>query len=174
MSYTELYYITPKKRVVMVEEYKNSHRGAMLVWANLWEAHCKERIEEIKKTMGFTPFTPVEDRDWQLLWALFRNPEISEVERAILGSTFDNVILKKEHFQRFYDDVLKYAEYYPAGSLIRQAQFILGLSKKNIIGVMWNQTSVNGDGYDNIRESLQNGEAWSLYKEVDKYKKEAE
>jgi hypothetical protein len=130
----------------------------------MWATHCKDRIEEIKKNHGWTPFAPVMEDDWKLLWSLFRNPEISEVERAILGSTFDNVILEKEHFNKFYNDVLVYAEYHSAGSLIRQAQAVLKLSKRNIIGVMWNQTSVNGDPI-----KFQNGVTWSLYKEVDKY-----
>ena len=170
MSYTELFYITPKKQVVAYAEFKNSHRGAAFVWANLWKEYCKERIEEIKLTMHFEPYSPVTEDDSKLLWGLWKKQDVPEYSRAVLGSTFDNVILEKEHFQRFYDDVLKYAEFYAAGSLIQQAQTILKLSKKNIIGVAWNQTSVNGDGYEMIKQSVKDGSAWSLYKELDDQK----
>jgi hypothetical protein len=166
MSCTELYYIT-KKRVYLGTEFHNSHRGAAFVWANLWRQFCKERIEEIKRTQGWECTLPISNDDNKLVWKLWDRTDISEYIRAILGSTFDNVILESKHFQRFYDDVLKYAENFAAGTLIQQAQYILKLSKRNIVGVCWNQTSVNSDGYSNILRAKKDGTLWSLYNEID-------
>jgi hypothetical protein len=139
----------------------------MRVWVNLYGAHLKDRIAETKKIYGCEMNTPVSEDDYKAVWGLFKKPNITVYERAILGSTFDQVILEKEHFDRFYEDVMKYAVYYPAGTLIKQAIAIQKLSKRNVIGVCWNQTSVNGDMYENLKEYAKNDELWSLYKEVD-------
>jgi len=168
MSYTELFYVTPKKRVVGYKDFRNSHLGAMRVWVNLYGAHLKDRIAETKKIYGCEMTSPVSQDDYEAVWGLFKNPNITIYERAVLGSTFDNVILEKEHFNRFYEDVMKYAVYYPVGSLLYQATEILKLSKRNIIGVCWNQTSVNGDMNSVLKEAAKNDKLWSLYKEVDK------
>ena len=168
MSSTEIYYVSQKKRVYGYVNIRNSWRGAIFVWSNLWKKHCQERIKELSKASGGYVFdNPVNEKDMRLVWDLFKDKEIPSYERAILGSTFDGVILEKENFQRFYDDVLKYAEYYPVGSLIIQAQAILKLSKKKIIGVFWNQTSVNGDVVSNFKKTLKDNSEWYLYKEVD-------
>jgi hypothetical protein len=168
MSCTELYYITTKKRVYLGAEFHNSHRGAAFVWSNLWKEFCKDRIEEIKRTQGWECTLPMSENDNKLVWKLYERSDIPEYIRAILGSTFDDVILEAKHFQRFYDDVLKYAENFAAGTLIQQAQYIiLKLSRRNIIGVCWNQTSVNADGYSNILKAVKNDTLWSLYDEIE-------
>jgi hypothetical protein len=171
MSYTELYYITPHNKVIQCAKFHNSHRGAMLVWCNLWKTWCTERIEELTKLNHWEPTVPFSDADYDLVWALFKNEKVPAYTRAILGSTFDHVILEKEHFERFYKDVLQYAGDYAAGTLIQQAQYILTLSKKKIVGVTWNQTSVNSDIWNG---KLDLEIAWSLYKTLDEMPKKSE
>jgi hypothetical protein len=168
MSYTELYYVTPKKRVVGHAEFHNSHLGAMRVWVNLYGKHFEDRIAESTKLYGWKPTAPVSEDDYSALWGLFKKPDIPVYERAVLGSTFDRVILEKEHFDRFYEDCMKYAVCYAAGTLLYQATTIQKLSKRNVIGVCWNHTSVNGDMYDELKEWAKNDELWSLYKDIDK------
>jgi hypothetical protein len=168
MSCTELYYVTPKKKVVAHAEFRNSHLGAMRVWENLYKKYFKDRIAETKKLHGYEPSGPISPEDYSMLWGLFWKTNIPVDERAVLGSTFDLVILEKEHFDRFYEDCMKYAVYYPAGSLLYQATTIQKLSKRNIIGVCWNHTSVNGDMYYELKEYAKKDELWSLYKEIDK------
>jgi hypothetical protein len=172
MSYTELYYVTPKKRVVGHAEFSNSWLGAMRVWVNLYGKHFKDRIAETKKLHGYEPVGPMSDDDFSILCGLFKKTDIPVYERAVLGSTFDRVILEKEHFDRFYEDVVKYAVYYPAGSLLYQVTTIQKLSKRNVIGVCWNHTSVNGDMYDQLKEWAKKDELWSLYKEIDRIEAE--
>lgn len=172
MSRTELYYITPTNRIVGYMEFRNSHLGAMNVWINLYRAHFEERIMGQQKVLGFLPHGPITNEDYSLLWGLWKNKDIPIYERAILGSTFDMVILEKEHFNRFYDDVMKFAVYYSIGTLYLQAIAIKKLSKRNIIGVCWNQTSVNGDMYSLLKESAKTGKLWSLYKELERIESE--
>lgn len=168
MSYTELFYVTPKKRVVNYMTFHNSHLAASFIWSNLYCRHFKDRIEETMKKYGYKPHGPMSEDDYKDLWGLFNKNDVPIFERSILGSTFDYVILEKEHFNRFYEDVMKYAVYYPSGSLIKQAMAIQILCKRNIIGVCWNQTSVNGDMYVDLKEHAKNDNLWSLYKEIDK------
>ena len=168
MSYTELYYVTPKKKVVAHAEFHNSHLGAMRVWVNLYKKYFQDRIAETKKLHGYEPSGPISQEDYSILWKLFEKTDIPVDERAVLGSTFDQVILEKEHFDRFYEDCMKYAVYYPAGSLLYQATTIQKLSKRNVIGVCWNHSSVNGDMYDQLKGWAKNNELWSLYKNIDK------
>lgn len=168
MSCTELFYVTPKKRVVGYVDLHNSWLGAMRVWVNLYSMHFKDRIAETKQLHGYEPSGPVSEEDYSCIWGLFEKTDIPVYERAILGSTLDRVILEKEHFNRFYEDAMKYAVYYPAGSLLYQAAAIQKLSKRNVIGVCWNHTSVNSDMYDDLKKYAKNDELWSLYKELDR------
>jgi len=171
MSSTEIYYVTQNRQVRGYVDIRNSWRGAMLVWSNLWKKYLYEDQKEKSKLTGaYVMETPFGEKDMELVCALFQDKNYPEYERAVLGSTFDRVILEKEHFQRFYDDILRYAEFYPVGSLIIQAQAILKLSKKKIIGVFWNQTSVNGDTVDNFKKALKENNEWYLYQEIDKNK----
>jgi hypothetical protein len=139
----------------------------MLVWCNIYRRYLPERIEATKREHGYEPHGPFSDEDYKALWLLFRDPRLSECERAVLGSTYDRVILEKAHFQRFYDDVLKYAGMHEAGTLIEQAQAIISLRRKKIMGVCWNQTSVSeGLWYKGSIHEVDG--VWSLYRGIDK------
>jgi len=165
MSSTELYKITQSGRIIFYQEFKNSHRGAYFVWSNLWQYYCKDRIAELKKKDGFEYHSPSSNEDFQMVWGLHKNKEINKSVRAVLMSTFDYVVLEKNYFQRYFDDVLKYAEYFPAGSLIDQAQAILRLKSKNVMGVCWNQTSVSADMWYNEKGSsnIKDFKYWYFY-----------
>lgn len=168
MSYTELFYVTPKMRVRPFAEFHNSHLGASLVWHNLYVMHCTEWRKTQAEKRGYSFEFPSSDEDYQQVWDLFKNPKVSECERAVLGSTFDFVVLKKEHFQRFLDDVKKYIVNYRAGTLLQQAETILKLSnRKSVIGVCWNHTSVNADMGSMLKEKAKRDELWSLYDALD-------
>lgn len=143
MSYTELYYITPTGRIRSAAEFGNSHRGAMMVWGNLWNTFCRDRIESYTNTQKWTPSFPVNDNDYEAIWSLYKREDIPGYIRAVLGSTFDFVILDRDDAKRFYADVLEYASDFSAGTLIKQAETIVKLSKNKIIGFCWNQTSVS-------------------------------
>ena len=169
MSYTELYHITPTGQIRSAAEFRNSHRGAMLVWSNLWQVYCKDRIDTYTNTQHWTPSFPVNDEDYDAIWALYKNEDIPKHIRAVLGSTFDFVVLDKKDAERFYNDVLEYAEMFAAGSLIKQAQTILRLSKNKILGFCWNQTSVSEGCW--YKRNIHKAERfWNLYSDIDERK----
>lgn len=173
MSYTELFYVTQKMRVHPLAEFHNSHLGAALVWHNLYIMHCTEWRKAQAEKRGYSLEFPSNDEDYQQVWNLFADLQISECERAVLGSTFDFVILKREHFQRFLDDVKKYIVNYRSGTLLQQAEAISKLSnRKSVIGVCWNHTSVNADMGYMLKEKSKNGELWSLYDALDNMTKQ--
>ena len=164
MSYTSLYKITPKGYIREVAEFHNSHRSAALVWSNLWKRYCEDEINKYEQVNGWSPHNPANEEHWKLVWNLWRRDDVPLPVSAVLLSTFDYVYLERDHFQRFYDDVLKYAGWFAAGTLIEQAQAILALSKQKIIGVCWNQTSVVSMWE---KRKISEYEAWSLYRELD-------
>jgi hypothetical protein len=167
MSYTTLYKITPSGRISEYAEFKNSHRGAMLVWCNVYKCYLPERIEAEKLMNGFEPHGPFREADYKALWPLFRDVRLPDYVRAVLGSTYDRVVLEKKYFQRFYDDVLKYAGMFEAGTMIEQAQSILRLRGKKVFGVCWNQTSV-GSGFWHKGNIHKVDGPWSLYGAIDR------
>jgi hypothetical protein len=165
MSYTTLYYITPSGRIYEAAEFRNSHLGASLVWSNVFTRYLPDRIKFIKDTMGFEPKNPVTKDDYDALWKLWERPDVPIYVRSVLFSTFDYAYLEKQYFQRFYDDVLRYAGLFAAGSLIEQVQAIMKLDKKKILGVCWQQTSVSNNVWGkNISTSTQ---VWNIYEEID-------
>jgi len=139
-------------------------------WHELWKYYCQDRIDQLKKENGWEPHFPVTDDDYRLVWALFKKQDIPEYIRAVLGSSFDYVVLEKQHFERFYEDVLSYAGSFPAGTMIEQAREIMKLKNRKVFGVCWNQTSVGDLLFRGMKIS---GDAWSLYGSIDKQKETA-
>jgi hypothetical protein len=161
MSYTEMFVIGIAGTVRSYSEYHNSHRGAMLVWCNLYKAYCKDYIKEKNAKYHMDWDVPVSNDDFNEVWALFHRPDVPRQYRIVLGATFDNVILLKENFSDYIAAVEYYAESYSCGTLLQQCKDIEKLKKRKIIGVCWNQTSVNSDTW----QSNNKRSYYSIYKE---------
>lgn len=140
----------------------------MKVWCNLFKAFCKEEVEKNKKKYSSDFDMPYGDENFKAIWALHDNPDVPRAYRIVLMSTFDNVILEKEHFEDFEKAVYEYARRFACGQLLDQARVISGLKKRKIIGVCWNQTSVNADAwYVNGHRAnvLKDGVGWYMFKD---------
>ncbi|MFL9844715.1 hypothetical protein ABS766_09835 [Flavobacterium sp. ST-119] len=80
----------------------------------------------------------------QEIWDLFKNPEVSIIDRIVLGSTFDNVVVLRKDIPKLLE---AYRAFEADTSLPQQADEIENLynSDEEFIAIAWNQTSVNCD-----------------------------
>ncbi len=159
MSYTEIYKITQIGNVIQAGEVRNAWRGAMAVWGIMEKKYCVPLPKPIWMSLsdynergysrcggGMSSFGGVAN-PMQDIWDLVNSDSVPELEKIVLASTFDKVIVLKENF----DELLKaFNEFEGETNLKEQAEVIEKLNdEKNCIGIAWNQTSVNGGAWQN-------------------------
>ena len=171
MSYTEMFIVKNLGVVVPHAEFKNSHRGAMMIWVNLFNVYCPDQVKEAKERYHMEgKIYPYNDEDYKAVWALAKNIIVPKHNRIVLAATFDYAILEREHFQDYIEAVETYAQDYPqVGHLLLQCKEIAKLQKRKIIGVCWNQTSVSADMWwtEHRRFNInKDGHGWMLFKEM--------
>jgi hypothetical protein len=145
MSYTTLYRVTGAGNIVSHEEYRNSYRGAMLIWTNLFPLAEKEfaqakRIAHILGGDHGAPM-PTSDEDARAVWALFRDPKVPREIRIVLGSTLDHVVLMHRDVPEFIKAVKVYGASYSSGHLLAMID-AMAKPPANTLAWCWNQTSV--------------------------------
>lgn len=130
MSYTEIFKFKEDGNAEMIAEIHNAHRGAMAIWVELGK----------KYNTPFSLFSP------QKVWGL-QNKNIDITDKICLLSTFDNVVIKKENLNRL---ISAFRDFSGNTSLKEQADVIENEFKKhnNLLGIAFNQTSVNGDNWE--------------------------
>jgi len=139
MSHTTIHKITEDGNMSSGIELRNAWRGAMFIWTEIGKAH----LEEAK-----TPFWSAL-LDSESVWGLFTDERLSQMERAVLGSTFDKVMVKRENLPKFVGHLREFAQKYDAensSSLLEQASAIEKLLEMtDTYAIAWTQTSVAGD-----------------------------
>ena len=160
MSYTEIYKFTKSGNATMFAETRNAWRGAMAVWNIMDEKYLPRFIpnwavrlgEDLTKRyhrtsdMGSSGGGAIKE-----IWDLYKSDKVSETDKIVLGSTFDNVIVYKKDIPKLVETFRKFEG---ETSLKEQADILEEAFKKdkNLIAVAWNQTSVNGDAWINDTE----------------------
>lgn len=81
------------------------------------------------------------------LWALAKNEDVPEHHRILLETTFDNMLVKREHLERVFVAILKWSEEIDdPGTWREQAAKLHRLYlDETVQAVCWNQTSVNAN-----------------------------
>lgn len=167
MSCTEIYAFDKAGNAGLFGETGNSWRGAMAVWRIMEARHLPQYIPEHVKHMsryrpgmtsaelegmiGYRPSRisapPGPEDPTKEIWELADNPKIPRHERIVLFTTFDNALVRREHFQEVID---AFRAFGGITSLPEQAEILEKmLLQKSIIAAGWNQTSVNGDTWAN-------------------------
>lgn len=152
MSYTELYKVCKDGHVESYAEFRNSHRGASLVWMQMSRRY-------LGRDANLLNMEPV--------WDLWRNQSVPLADRIVMASTFDNVMVRRTEFKRLCDAIAEYCQRIDGGTLPEQAQAITQLlDDDDCIAVCWNQTSVNADGtwwvYDDDEDDDDDGRAYNI------------
>lgn len=154
MSSTEIFKITKHGDVVYHDETRNAWRGAMAIWGILEKRYLKplpkpiwmsnEQYNDSGYTRSCIPSFGKERHPLQDVWDLVKNEEVSRVDKIVLSSTFDFIVIMKPHLHKIIE---AFNSFDGETSLKEQAEILQNLldSDDDFIGVAWNQTSVNGD-----------------------------
>jgi hypothetical protein len=186
MSYTEIYKFNKEGNAECFAEVRNAFRGAMAIWMSVERRYLPDYIPSwaIGYPSGETPteHTRVADmmgEGLKEIWALFENSKVSEVDKIVLGSTFDNVIVMKKDLPIL---IKAFREFEGETSLKKQADLIEEVFKndQDLLAIGWDQTSVNGDAWqsdetvldeNNIEiyspyNLLKHNKHWDLFNEI--------
>ena len=184
MSYTEIYSFNKKGEPDFLGETPNAWRGAMAVWKILEEKHLPSlpmpdwALGEKREYWSRTTIPHFDDskpNPMKEIWSLFDGDKLSYSEKVVLGSTFDNIVIKFENIDKVIEAFKNFDE---TTSLSEQATILEGLLKNDdIMAVAFNQTSIVDDGwlthdYDEVKDesisyNLLTGEKhWFLFDEL--------
>jgi hypothetical protein len=159
MSSTEIYGLT-KNRAMEIGEARNSFRGAMLVWKTLEEKYLpsfpkpvwmpSDSKEYVSRTsMMMMPNAMKE------VWDLIDSDKLSFNEKIVLGTTYDNVLVKAENISRVIDAFNSFE----GDTTLKEQADIISQTIKNIteqdepiVAIGWNQTSVNESPWSDYSE----------------------
>lgn len=179
MSYTEIFGFNKNGDAYSIGEIRNAFRGAMAVWTIIekkylppWKPLWAMTIES-----DYSRVSDMSGESMEEIWSLFKSDKVTEIDRIVLGSTFDNVIVMKK-------DISKVLECFRAfegeSSLKEQADLIVDhLIDHDPEAIAWNGTSVNSDNWCNyggqdeddepIPYNLNTGDRhWDLFESVEK------
>lgn len=142
MSYTEIFAFNKQGEALGLANVKNAWRGAMAIWTTLEDRYLPENRPY--KDMGkMSRMSSPNINDQKEVWGLVKDDRLSEDEKIVLASTFDNVIVMKEDFPRLIE---AFRNFVGQTSLKEQADILhLAMGDDDIIAIGWNQTSVNCD-----------------------------
>lgn len=159
MSATEINGFDQDGDAHQVGEVENAWRGAMAIWAEVERRYLPEYIPEWAKGMstdfiqrfhkdGFSRLTDVLNLDaMNEILELFEKNEVSLVNKIVLGTTFDHVVVKRKDMPRLME---VFRAFEGNTSLKEQADIIQAMYESGEwVAVAWNQTSVNADRWDN-------------------------
>ena len=134
MSYTEMYKVNSDGTVHHAAEFRNSFRGAFLVWKQMGERYLGI---DAGKAIAY-------NESMQEVWNLWKSPDVPLHHRIVMMSTFDHVMVRRENLPRLIAAIEKYALSFDPGTLLQQAHKLQELAQdESVLAVCWNQTSVN-------------------------------
>ncbi len=152
MSYTEIYKFKKDGHAEFLDEVKNAFRGAMAIWIIVEKRYLPKYTPDWASifddsTRDFSRTSDFRGDKIQEIWDLHTNSKVSEIDKIVLGSTFDNVVVMKKDIPRLIE---AFRSFEGETSLKEQAVIIEDAFKndKDLIAIAWNQTSVNGDAWE--------------------------
>jgi hypothetical protein len=161
MSYTEIFGFSKDGSLYSAAEIRNAWRGAMAVWNKLDTKYLPVYRpdfvpswvpdDKIEAHLGFKPTRTSAMFDGEAMksiWDLFKNEAIDRNERIVLGATFDRTIVMREHF----DELISAFEAFEGETSLKEQAAVIRemLTDEDCIAVAFNQTSINGDSWDNF------------------------
>lgn len=96
MSYTTAYALWIGERFEEIEDLRNSHGSATVVWGKLFARYVD----------GSSNY-PESGYMWRTgeLWPLYKRMDIPKSHRAVLAMTYDNAYVSRDNFQRAAADI---------------------------------------------------------------------
>jgi len=135
MSYTTLFKVPKSGEIEDYAEFKNAFRGAFNVWSEMAKAFlCMEDLPMSR------------DGGMKQVWDLAQSENVPLNDRIVMASTFDRVMVKREHLFLVAAAMDDFANRYDPGHLPEQAKKLRELAKdESCFAVCWRQTSVTAD-----------------------------
>lgn len=160
MSYTEIIKFNKNGEANSSGRIKNASRGAWIIWNIL-----------SNKYLGHD-FNLLDSKSQQDTWNLFRDDRLSNIEKIVLGSTYDFVLIKKEDIRTVINAYKEFSK------LNSNLDFNLSLNEQNevlemlekdedCIAIGFHQNSVSCDMWYNYN-CINDKEHWYLFDEIDK------
>ena len=152
MSYTEMFKFKKDGSAEGLAEVNNAWRGAMAVWTILEKKYLPPYIPEWAKTIpnyieGKTFSRTSGSEEIDKIWGMAKLDNITETDRIVLNTTFDDVIVERANIQKVID---AFNDFEGESSMKEQAVILTeALRDEDLIAVGWNQTSVVGDTWTN-------------------------
>lgn len=160
MSYTEMVSFNKEGIAEDYADIKNAFRGAHAIWGIVEKRYLPIfrpsyvpkwiEDEDLESYLKYRPsrLIPTLNQEEHLnnmkeIWNLFHSDKVSRVDKIVLGTTFDKVLVKREDFKELID---AFNSFEGETSLKDQAEVIEKMMEdENIIAVGWNQNSVTSN-----------------------------
>lgn len=137
MSYTTLYLVPEEGEVESYAEFKNAFQGSFNVWSEMGKSYLG------MENVSFVNMKPV--------WNLFKDGKVLLNDRIVLASTFDWIMVKREHLSVVVDAMDDFSKRYESGHLPEQAEKLRELAHdESCYAACWCQTSVVGDMWERV------------------------
>lgn len=150
MSYTEIYAFGKDGNGEKYGEVKNAFSGAFAVWDIMGRKHIGAGASLCSM------------KQMERIWALFYDERVPFDERIVMGTTFDNCLVKRENIPQVVEAFKKFEG---DTSLAEQAVILEEIyDSGKYIAVGWNQTSVNCAEWSDYN-IFENNEHWYLFEE---------
>lgn len=101
MSYTTIVAVWPEEKSECVEELRNGHGSGPLVWGDMCIRYLPDGARSSYIFRG------------NELWPLVNRSDIPYHQRAVLAMTYDNMIVKREHYAKAAECIRKYLADFP-------------------------------------------------------------
>jgi hypothetical protein len=134
MSYMGLLAVKPDGDVIPYMDLRNSWLGAAQVWTQLGNKYLGEydiAAEQKKAKESGTEFDPF---GWIRTWELQHSPDIEEQDWVTLMTTFDHMIVPKEHMLYVAEQLEKFAHEFPNTHYKKCAEVLRELHGKGYEG----------------------------------------
>jgi hypothetical protein len=163
MSYTTVKAIWPGEKVEDLEELRNSHGSAPLIW----NALCM-------RYLGLESYYYMSS-DLDRLWAKWKDLSIPEAIRAVLMMTFDHAYIAKKDYQRAAGDIRTFLKEFPVPSnrVNHWPAIACILEKADAPAIGFQHTSVSEDPWQGPwneekeeHEPLDWSKAYSIYDDL--------
>ncbi len=187
MSYTKIYKFNKKGDASGLVDIKNSWRGAMAIWGIMENKYLEPLPKPIwmndkdykrgySRTCQQPSFNDDAPNPMKPIWDLWTNKKVNRIDKIVLGTTFDNVVVMLDNIK---ETIEAFEKFEGETSLKEQAETLKeSLSDKDLIAVAWNQTSVCGDTWTNYNYNEETEESipyniknqdkhWNLFDDMD-------